>query len=386
MKASKTKTAVILIVLLLLTVPHAYPEEGIRIAAIYALTGNASSANRASLAGVRLAVRELNRHGGVLGRPLVLLEIDNRSTPIGSKVAADEAARHGVVAIVGADWSSHSLAAARVAQKRSIPMVTNVSTHPDVTKIGDCIFRTCYTDAFQGLVMARFAREDLKARTAVVIKDVASDYSVGLAEVFVKDFEKAGGEVLGEFAYEHYQESFEETARLAGRLRPEIVFIPGHDESGAIVRSAVQQGLSAVFLGGDGWVTESFLERGGRFAQEAYFCSHWSTEVQTEASRQFMSLWREYDRKDSGALSASAALAFDAVMLIDDALERAGSADRDALRTALSATNGFEGVTGRITFNEQGDPIKDAVVMEVSNGRVRYLKRVTLQTDAATSR
>jgi len=260
-------------------------------------------------------------------------------------------------------------------------MVTNVSTHPAVTKIGDCIFRTCFTDAFQGRVMARFSREDLKARTAVVVKDVASDYSVDLAAVFVKEFEKAGGEVLGEFAYEHYQESFEETAHLAGRLRPDILFIPGHDESGAIVQAAVQQGLSAVFLGGDGWVTESFLERGGRSARKAYFCSHWSTEVKTDASRRFMKLWREYEGKDSCALSASAALAFDAVMLIADALERAGSAERQALRTALSATKGFEGVTGRITFDEHGDPIKDAIVMEVSSGKVRYLKRVTLQSD-----
>ena len=379
MKGGKAKAAVVLGALVLLCGARAFSEQSIPIASIYALTGGAATSNRASMEGVRLAVDEVNRRGGVLGRPLSLVEIDNRSTPVGSKVAADEAARLGVVAIVGADWSSHSLAAARVAQAYSIPMISNISTDPDVTRIGDCIFRACFTDAFQGLVMARFAREDLKARTAVVIKDLASDYSIGLAGEFSRDFEAAGGKVLRELDYKHSQGSFEEAVRLAGRARPEVLFIPGHDESGAIVREVVKQGLSAVCLGGDGWISESFMERGGRFAEKGYFCSHWSPDAEQDTSPVFLSLAREHLGKDPNAVSASVALSYDAVMLIADALKRAGSTDRKALRKALAETRDFAGVTGRISFDKHGDPIKDALIMEMSLGKVRFLKRVSPQ-------
>ncbi len=377
MRSMRGKAAAVLGGLVLFSGGTAIAGDGIPIAAVYSLTGRAVSSSRLSLEGVRMAVQEVNRRGGVLGKPLSLVEIDNRSTPIGSKAAAMEAVRQGVVAIVGSVWSSHSLAVARVAQEHSIPMVSNISTHPDVTRVGDCIFRACFTDPFQGLVMARFAREELHARSAVVVSDVASDYSVGLAHEFVKHFEKDGGEVLREVHYKHHQESFEETVRLAGKGQPEILFIPGHDESGAIFREADRQGISAVCLGGDGWETETFLERVGRIERRGYFCSHWHRDADTEASRRFVALWKGRERADADAVNAAAALAYDAVMLIADALERAGSTDRNRLRASLAQTRNFEGVTGRIRFNEQGDPVKDALIMEVSGGVVRHLQRVT---------
>jgi len=377
MRSVRWKAAVVLGGLVLFTGGNAIAENGIRIAAIYSLTGRAVSSSRLSLESVRMAVKEVNRRGGLLGKPFSLVEIDNQSTPIGSKAAAMEAVRQGVVAIVGSVWSSHSLAVARVAQEHSIPMVTNISTHPDVTRVGDFIFRACFTDPFQGLVMARFAREELEARSAVVVTDVASDYSVGLAREFVKHFEKAGGEVLREVHYKHHQESFEETIRLAGKGQPEILFIPGHDESGAIFREADIQGLPAVCLGGDGWETEKFLELVGRIRRTGYFCSHWHRDADTEASRRFVALWEDRARSDEEDVNAAAALAYDAVMMIADALERAGSTDRNRLRASLAQTRDFEGVTGRIRFNEQGDPVKDALIMEVSGGEIRHLQRVT---------
>ncbi len=364
-----------------LGVPADAPAGGdpVRIAAIFSVTGAAAPSNASSLEGARMAVQRVNRLGGVLGgRPLELVEIDNLSTPIGSKVAADKAVRLNVTAIVGAVWSSHSLAVARVAQRHALPMVTNISTHPDVTRIGDCIFRVCFTDPFQGRVMARFALGDLAAQTAVIVKDLSSDYSIGLAGEFRENFQAGGGRVLEVLGYKHSQEGFEDIGSSILRARPDIVFVPGHDESGTIIREAVRKGASAVFLGGDGWVEGSFLLRGGRDLKKGYYCTHWSEASNRPVSVRFLERMRQKDVFDAGPPGASEVLAYDAVMLIADALERAGSTNREALRRALADTRDFEGVTGSIGFDEHGDPIKDAVIMEIANGARRYLKTVSM--------
>lgn len=351
-------------------------QKPIRIAGIYAVTGAAAPSNEASLHGARLAVQELNRSGGVLGKPLELVEIDNQSTPIGSKVAADRAAGMGVAAILGSAWSSHSLAIARVAQKRSIPMVTNVSTHADVTRVGDFIFRVCFIDSFQGRVMARFAHHDLNARSAVVMQDVSSDYSLGLADSFQRGFETHGGSILSMIDYKHHQERFDDLVLRAREADPEIVFLPGHDESGAILREAREAGLHRVFLGGDGWEAKSFFDRAGKALENGYYCTHWTEEVGTQSSREFVSLYQQrYPQK--GPPLGAAALAFDAVMLIAESMERAGTTEPRAIQKALARTRGFEGVTGSLSFDRFGDPIKEAVIMALSNGGVRYVKRVS---------
>lgn len=351
-------------------------DADIRIAAIFALTGPARQANASSLEGARLAVHELNQRGGVLGQRLEMVEIDNRSTPIGAKVAADKAARMGVTAIVGSMWSSHSLAVAPVAQAHGIPMVTNASTHPDVTRSRDYVFRVCFTDDFQGRVMARFAAENLGARSALIFRDVTSDYSLELAREFKAGFEGLGGKVFGVVDYKRTQDAFRDTMQGARGLDAEVIFIPGYDESGTLIRNALEAGIDGVFLGGDGWVTDGFLERGGRLLERGYYCTHYDDQMETDAYLTFLEKVRVFMGEVSWPLPASP-LSYDAVMLIADALERAGSSDRAALRKALADTPGFEGVSGTIRFDEQGDPVKDAVIMQISNGSRRFFKTIS---------
>jgi len=187
--------------LILWSITPAYGDEPIDIAAIYALTGAAAEGNALTLQGVRYAVDEINKHAGVLGKNINLLVFDNQSTPIGSTIAAKRAVSAGVIGIVGSDWSSHSIAIAKVAQKNGIPMISSLSTNPDVTQIGNYIFRICFTDDFQGRVTAKFARKDLNAATAVIFVDVSSDYSLKLSEIFRKNFEKLGGRIILELEY-----------------------------------------------------------------------------------------------------------------------------------------------------------------------------------------
>lgn len=345
-------------------------EEAIDIAAIYALTGPAAEANAYALRGVGYAVDEVNKQDGVSGKKINLFMLDNQSTPIGSTLAAKQAAAAKVVAIVGPDWSSHSLAVARVAQDAGIPMISSLSTNPDVTKIGDYIFRICFTDDFQGKVIARFARYDLKASTAVIFVDVTSDYSLKLSEIFRQDFEQLGGRVLLELEYKLKQLQFGEEIEKAAKAAADLIFIPGHDESGLIAKKLQDAGTSSIFMGGDGWSTAVFLKKGGSELKRGYYSTHWSAHLDTEQSRAFVKKYK-IDSKDP---DDNVALGYDAMMLLADAIKRAGTVDRKRIRDAIANTQSFKGVTGAIRFNENGDPIKSAVLMEIINGQPHYLK------------
>jgi branched-chain amino acid transport system substrate-binding protein len=347
------------------------PHRGyLPVAAIFAFTGPAAEENFHSVRGVRFGVEEVNRRGGVLDRELRLIEIDNRSTPIGSKVAADEALEREVVAILGADWSSHSLAIAKVAQAGGVPMISNISTHPRVTRVGDYIFRVCFTDRFAGRVMARFARKRLGLESAVVFVDLTSDYSLGLAETFSQSFTFFGGHILEQLSYKHRQGRFDPLAARATALSPQALYIPGHSESGAIIKAVMSREPRPrpVFLGGDGWGTTPFYDNGGHLTPEGYYCTHWSEAIERQKSVEFV---QRYGQR--GDLRSSEALGFDAVLLLADAIDRAGVVDGPALRDALAATRGFEGVTGTLSFDENGDPIKGGVIMKVEKGRTAFL-------------
>ena len=165
-----------------LSAAPSHAAEAIRVAAIFSQTGIAATHNESMISMVQLAVEDINQTGGILKRPIQLILLDNQSTPIGATMAAEEAVRLGVTAVVGAHWSSHSLAMAPVLQNAGIPMISPGSTNPEVTKTGNYIFRACFLDSFQGLAMARFAREDLKAASAVIVRNIDEEYSVMLAE------------------------------------------------------------------------------------------------------------------------------------------------------------------------------------------------------------
>jgi len=347
----------------------AYGGKTIDIAAIYAMTGAAAEGNALTLQGIRYAVDEINKQGGVLGRDIKLLVFDNQSTPIGSTVAAKQAVAAEVLGIVGSDWSSHSIAVAKVAQNNGIPMISSLSTNPEVTKIGDYIFRICFTDDFQGQIIAKFARRDLNAETAVIFVDVTSDYSLKLSEIFQKNFKKLGGKILLELEYKLKQQHFDEEAKRAAATDADVMFIPGHDESGFIVKQAQNAGTTAIFLGGDGWSTPSFFRKGGAELKQGYYSAHWSVNLDTDRSRSFV---KKYIHSEISA--ENIALGYDAMMLMADAIARSGSDDRKKIKEAIANTHAFEGVTGNINFNIYGDPIKSAVFMEIKNGTPHYLK------------
>lgn len=346
-------------------------DDTISIASLFSFSGTASVTNYPSILAVRWAVNDINTKGGIKGRRIQLLELDNTSTPIGSKLAAEKAVAADVAAIIGPAYSSHCIAAARVAQHHGIPLVTNIATDPDVTRVGDFIFRVCFSDTFQSRLLARFARQELGVITAAVLVNANSDYSLGLAREFRRHFEHLGGILSEDLYYKDRQDTFDGLIRAVKKSNPALIFIPGYLESALIAKRLAEAGIPTTLLGADGWDIDGFKRLGGNTIRRGFFTTHWVIEMQSKQSREFVS---RYDAMHT--LTSSSALAYDAVMLVADAMRRAGSTEHVAIRQALAGTTGFEGVTGKITLDTNGDPIKPAVIMKIVNGKYTYLKQV----------
>lgn len=361
----------LLVLLLSFLSTDLYAEENIRIALVADLSGKTKDENKYTVYGVRYAVDEINSEGGVLGKKIELVLFDNLGMPIASKVAAEKIAKTDIVAVLGAPYSSHSLPIAKVLQKHKIPMIASVATHPDVTKTGDYIFRVCFTDIFQGKAIANFVLNKLKAKNVVTITNLSSDYSVTLTDVFVENFEKAGGEILLGLNYLESEKEFGQILSKMEGLSPDVIFIPTYEESALIITKMQKMGVGGIPVGGDGWGGDVFERLGAGQIKKAYYSTHWSEEMNDEYSRAFVKRY-----KKDGYLLADTALAYDAVCLLADAIRQAGSVEREKIRDAISNTKGYRGITGNISFDETGDPIKSVVMMQVIDGKTSYLETI----------
>lgn len=335
-------------------------KEPIKIGAIFSVTGLAAPHNQPMLEMTQLAVRHVNDNGGVLGRPLQLIVFDNLSTPIGSAQAAHQIVQQDMTAVIGAHWSSHSLIIAPILQEAGIPMITPGSTNPAVTRDRDYIFRACFVDSFQGVAMAKFASEELQAKTAVVITNIDEDYSTTLGRFFSNAFQKTGGRILSEPFYRGNATDFTENISELIRLKADVVYLPGYTrDSGLFIKQAAKMGLSTIFLGGDAW--DEIEKYAGSAINGSYQSAPWHPQVPFAASHRMQELYFAAHEKELA--NNSSPLAYDAVMLLAEALTRAGTLDRKAIRDALSSTKDFPGATGKITFDKNGDPLRKGIII-----------------------
>ncbi len=350
-------------------------SQGIKVGFFGALTGPTATFALSGRNGARLAADEIDKAGGVLGRPIELISEDDRGEAAeAASVVSKLITRDHVVALIGENASSRTLAAAPIAQSYGIPMITPSSTNVEVTKKGDYIFRVCFTDPYQGRVLATFARKNLKARTAAILVDARSDYSVGLAEVFRGDFTAMGGRIVGEQKYSEGDSDFSAQLTDIRPARPDVLFIPGYyTDAGLIARQARTLGLQATLLGADGWDSPKLVEIGGEAMNGAYLSNHYSVDDPAPAVRRFV---RGYHSRYGAEPDSIAALSYDALRLLADAIARAGSTEAKRVRDALAETKDFEGVTGTITMDADRNPIKPAVVLEVDRGRFRFAARI----------
>ncbi|MGI6621423.1 MAG: ABC transporter substrate-binding protein [Bacillota bacterium] len=351
-------------------------EDVIRIGVYEPMTGDSAAGGQMTWEGIQLA-NEL--YPEVLGKQVRLFLEDNKTDKVEAANAVNRLIEHHkVVAIIGSYGSSMSMAGGPVAQEKGIPVVGCSPTNPLVTLGNDYYFRVCFIDPFQGRVMAQYAFESLGAETAVIIRNVADDYAVGLGNYFQEAFvEFTGSEdsILSVLDYQKGDQDFTAQLTTVKNLNPDVVFAPGsYGDSALMIRQARELGIQQPFLGGDTWEAPEFIEVGGEAVEGAVLSTHYSPEATpTAISEEFVQVYKEKFGKEANAF---AALGFDAYMVILDAIERAGSAEPQAIRDALAATENFQGVTGIITLDENGDATKSAVILKVDNGEFRYLTTV----------
>ncbi|HJW13070.1 MAG TPA: ABC transporter substrate-binding protein [Thermoanaerobaculia bacterium] len=345
--------------------------QRIEIGFFGALTGPQATFALSGKNGARLAIDQMNRAEGVLGKKLDLLVEDDHNEPSEAASAVSKLiTRDHVVALIGENASSRSLAAAPIAQNYQVPMVSPSSTNVEVTKKGDYVFRVCFVDSYQGKALAAFARQTLGAETAALLVDAKSDYSVGLAEAFRRAFTGLGGRVVAELKYAEGDSDFSAQLTALRSSRPAAVVIPGYyTDAGLIARQARSLGIESTLLGADGWDSPKLSEIGGPAVEGAYFSNHYSVEDPSPAVRTFVEAYRKAYGADPDSI---AALSYDAARLIADAMRRAGSTEGKRVRDALAATADFAGVTGRITMDADRNPVKPAVILKIEGGKFRY--------------
>jgi branched-chain amino acid transport system substrate-binding protein len=339
------------------------------------LTGGQATFGISTRNGIDIAVDEINKAGGVLGKQIrVIVEDDQGLSAEAQTVVTKLITKDKVVAVLGEVASSNSIAAAPVAQQYGIPMISPSSTNPEVTRKGDYIFRVCFLDPFQGYVMAKFASATLKLNRVAVLRDIKNDYSIGLADAFIENFKKMGGTIVSDESYSAGDPDFNAQLTATKAKSPQAIFVPGYyTEVGLIARQSKKQGLAVPILGGDGWDSPSLIGIGGKDLDGSFFSNHYSVDDPSPEARKFLTAYKE---RFNAVPDALAGLGYDSAMVLFDAIKRAGTTDGMKLRDAIAQTKDFPGVTGKITLDADRNANKPAVVLEIKGGKFVYRETI----------
>ena len=352
----------------------------IKVGLVVPLTGDVKTFGESARNGAMLALEEANAAGGINGRKIDVVATDDKNDPTetgnaGSKLIDMDR----VVVVIGSVSSKCSVPLSDKCQSAKIPMITPTSTNPKVTvgedgKRKDYVFRACFIDPFQGTVGAKFAVDSLKARTAAVMYDVGNDYSKGLADYFKASFEQRGGKVA---AFESYAKDDVDFSALLTKIKqtgPDVLFLPDYyNKVGLISKQARQLGVTATFLGGDGWDSPEMAKIAGEAIYGGYFTNHYSPDDPRPEVQEWV---KKYQAKYGSRPDALATLGYDAGLLLIEALKNAPNAKPDEIKAALAAIEDFPCVSGRITFDEWGNPIKSAAVLQYAQAGQKYVTTI----------
>ena len=374
MKFRRVPAALPLLLLALAAAGRA--AEPIKLGEIESLTGKEAAFGQSSHRGIQMAVDEINARGGVLGRPLVIVVEDNQSRPGDSATITKKlVGRDKVVAVLNGGTSSTCLECAPICQTARIPFVATTATAPEVTEKRDYVFRTCFIDPFQGAVLAKFARTTLHAKRIALLTSVSASYSVGLSRVFRERVAALGGEIVIEQKYAEGDKDFRAQLTAIKAINPDAIAATGfYTEAALICKQARELGLTVPIFGGDGWEAPELIEIGGAAVNDTFYASHYSSESTVPAVREFVAKFRA--RFGGDTPDSMAPLAYDATLIIAEAIARAGTTEGPKLRDALAATKDFPGVTGRTTIDAQRNASKSAIILTVKNGHTQFVETI----------
>lgn len=346
----------------------------IKIGGIAPLTGDVAVYGVAADNGVKLAIEEINANGGLLGKQIQYVVYDDKGDPTEAVNAYKKLTSNDKVdAIVGAVTSKPTLTVTPLAAKDGIPIITPTATALEVTSAGPNIFRACFIDPYQGEVMAKFAVEELGASKAAIIYNTADDYSVGVAEAFKEAVEGYGTQVVSFEGYNGDDKDFKAVLTNVKSQGPDVLFIPDYyNRVGLIAQQAKEVGITATLLGADGW--DGVIGVNPDAVEGAYFCNHYSTDDAAEEVQNFLKVYKEKYNEDPVSF---AALGYDAMKILAAAIEKAGSTDKDAVVKALAETD-ITSVTGKITFDENRNPVKEVSIIKIENGNNTLFTKMSL--------
>ena len=355
-------------------------KNDIRIGVNAEITGSKPTVGDSCKKAAELLAAQVNAAGGLkVGEkkyPITLFIEDNEDKPESAAAVAKKLiSQDNVLAILGPNASGNAIPAARICEDAKVIMISPWSTNPKTTEHLKYVFRACFLDDFQGEVMAKFARDNMKAKTAAVLYDMASEYNKGIAEFFKKSFEKMGGQVVAFESYTKDDKDFSSQLTKIKAAGPDVLFLPNYyNEVPLQAQQARRLGITAPLIGSDSWGSSELLTLGGKDLEGAFFSSHYAPDIATPKAQEFIKAFEaRYGKKPDDV----AALTYDSGRLLLAAITKAGSLDRQKVRDALANISEFEGVTGTMKFSGTGDPVKSAVIIQIKDGKFKYSTSVS---------
>lgn len=346
------------------------------------LSGNVASYGESGANGAILAADEINAKGGIDGKKIEIVKFDNRSDASESTNGALRLMQQDKVsAIIGSATSNNTKAMIDLSTEYKVPVISPTATADSVTvdektgQVHPYMFRACFIDPFQGQVAAQFAYKDLGAKTAAIYTDTSSDYAKGLAASFKKAFTEMGGKIVSEESYVQNDTDFRSTLTRMKSANPDFIYVPGYyNEVGLIVKQAREAGITVPIMGGDGWDSPTLVElAGAQNLNNTFFTNHYSSQDPDPKVQAFVKAYKDkYGKEPDGF----AALGYDAMYLLADAIKRAGSSDPQKIAEALANTKNLELATGTISIDEHHNPIKAAAIIEMKNGEQTFRTKV----------
>ena len=342
--------------------PATTEAETIKVGAIGPLTGPVAIYGISATNGLKLAIDEINANGGILGKQVELNLLDEKGDSTEAVNAYNKLVDWGMVALVGDITSKPTVAVSEVAAQDGIPMITPTGTQLNITEAGSNVFRVCFTDPYQGEVLAKFTKDKLGAKTEAVMSNNSSDYSDGVANAFIKEAENQGIQVVAKEGYSDGDKDFRAQLTKIAQQNPDVLFIPDYyEQDGLIAIQAREVGLKSVIVGSDGWdgVVKTVDPSSYAAIENVYFANHYSTKDSNEKIQNFI---KNYKEKYNDEPSAFSALSYDTAYLL-----KAATTDKEAVTKAIKEIQ-FEGITGKLTFDEKNNPVKSITIIKIVNG------------------
>lgn len=351
-------------------------SDTIKIGGIFPLSGSVAVYGTECRNGVEMAIAEINAAGGINGKMLELIAEDDEGSPEKSVNAYKKlVTKDGCNIIIGSLTSGCTAAITSLAQAQNVLLLAPAATQTDITDAGDYVFRACFIDPFQGTVGGKFALEDLGAKNAAVLYDVQNDYSIGLYENFKIAFEQGGGQVVAEESYSTGDKDFNAQLTKIKTTNPDVIYLPDYYGTVALIAKQLRaQGIDAPIVGADGW--DGIIDNAGDEVLNGFYSNHYAADSTDDKVVTFVN---SYKGKYGSTPVSFAALGYDCVYLLKDAITAANSVDSSVLKDQLMKTNGAY-VTGNLTFDAKRNPIKSAVMLEIvkQDGKLTPVYKTTV--------